>query len=65
MSATPIEVTLGQKTVAEALQDAALSAQAQLLAMGGFGHSRIRDFVLGGATNGILAQLKLPALLSH
>lgn len=65
VSATPIEVTLGQKTVAEALQDAALSAQAQLLAMGGFGHSRIRDFILGGATNGILAQLKLPTLLSH
>ena len=65
VSATPIEVTLGQKTIAEALQDTALSEDAQLLAMGGFGHSRIRDFILGGATNGVLAQLKLPTLISH
>ena len=65
VSAKPIEVTLGQKTIAEALQDTALSEHAQLLAMGGFGHSRIRDFILGGATNGVLAQLKLPTLISH
>jgi nucleotide-binding universal stress UspA family protein len=65
VSAKPIEVTLGQKTIAEALQDTALSEDAQLLAMGGFGHSRIRDFILGGATNGVLAQLKLPTLISH
>ena len=38
---------------------------AQLLAMGGFGHSRMRDFVLGGATKGVLNNLKLPTLLSH
>ena len=65
VSATPIEVTLGQRTIAKALQDTALSEDAQLLAMGGFGHSRIRDFILGGATNGVLAQLKLPTLISH
>jgi len=33
--------------------------------MGGFGHSRLRDFVLGGATEGVLADLKMPVLLSH
>ncbi|MDJ0514177.1 MAG: universal stress protein [Methyloceanibacter sp.] len=65
VSASPIEVTLGKKSISEALQDTALSEHAQLLAMGGFGHSRIRDFVLGGATNGVLAQLKLPTLISH
>lgn len=64
-NASPIEITLGKRTIAEALQDTALSNGAQLLAMGGFGHSRIRDFVLGGATNGILTRLRLPILLSH
>lgn len=63
--AAPVKVTLGAGSIAEALQDAALSEGAQLLAMGGFGHSRIRDFVLGGATRGVLADLRLPALLSH
>ncbi|RWK27321.1 MAG: universal stress protein, partial [Mesorhizobium sp.] len=28
-------------------------------------HSRLRDFVLGGATEGILADLRLPVLMSH
>lgn len=60
-----LEITLGEKTIAEALQDAALKEGAQLLAMGGFGHSRIRDFVLGGATRGVLTDLRLPVLLSH
>lgn len=64
-NATACEATIGKGSIAEALQDAALSSGAQLLAMGGFGHSRIRDFVLGGATEGILAQLRLPVLLSH
>jgi nucleotide-binding universal stress UspA family protein len=64
-NARPLETTLGKRTISEALQDTALSIGAQLLAMGGFGHSRIRDFVLGGATRGILNQLRLPILLSH
>lgn len=58
-------VALAGRTVAEALQEAAIEAGADLLAMGGFGHSRARDFVLGGATKGIFADLRLPALLSH
>jgi len=64
-SAAPAEISLKRRSVAEALQDEALSRGAQLLVMGGFGHSRLRDFVLGGATKGILAQLRLPTLLSH
>lgn len=64
-SAKPVEITLGKKTIAEALQDHALTEGAQVLAMGGFGHSRIRDFILGGATNGVLSDLRLPVLLSH
>lgn len=58
-------ISIGGTTIAEALQEAALAEGAQLLAMGGFGHSRMRDFVLGGATKGVLANLKLPTLLSH
>jgi nucleotide-binding universal stress UspA family protein len=58
-------ISLGGKTIAEALQDTAKNEGAQLLAMGGFGHSRLRDFVLGGATKGVLSDLRLPALLSH
>jgi nucleotide-binding universal stress UspA family protein len=65
VSARPISVPIGRRKIAEALQDAALESGADLLAMGGFGHSRIRDFILGGATKGVFADLRLPVLLSH
>lgn len=65
VKADPIEITLGEKTIAQALQERALAEGARLLAMGGFGHSRIRDFVLGGATTGVFADPRLPVLLSH
>lgn len=51
--------------IAETLQQTALERGAHLLVMGGYGHSRIRDFVLGGATAGVLASLSMPVLLSH
>ncbi len=57
--------TLGRRRIGAALQEAALNAGAQILAMGGFGHSRVRDFVLGGATKDVFADLSLPVLLSH
>ena len=59
------EIALEEWAIARALQDAALEAEASLLAMGGFGHSRFRDFILGGATKGVFSDLHLPVLLSH
>jgi nucleotide-binding universal stress UspA family protein len=38
---------------------------ADLMVMGGYGHSRWREFVLGGATRGILASMTVPVLMSH
>ena len=64
-SAKAVNITLDGRLISQALQDAALSEGAQLLAMGGFGHSRLRDFILGGATKGIFSNVRLPVLLSH
>lgn len=36
-----------------------------MMVMGAFGHSRMRDFVMDGATTAILRDLKLRVLLSH
>lgn len=63
--ATAVEVALQGRPIGLALQQAALDAGAQMLAMGGFGHSRLRDFILGGATKGVLSDLRLPVLLAH
>lgn len=51
--------------IAITLQERAIELGADLLVMGGYGHSRVRDFVLGGATEGVLTDLRLPTLMSH
>jgi nucleotide-binding universal stress UspA family protein len=38
---------------------------ADLLVMGAYGHSRFREFVLGGATRSILGRPPIPTFLSH
>ena len=43
----------------------AADENADLLVMGGYGHSRLREFVLGGATRTILASMTLPVFMAH
>ncbi|MBB3525072.1 universal stress protein [Rhizobium sp. BK456] len=50
---------------AAALQAAALERKADLLVAGGFGHSRIREFILGGVTRELLCKAEMPVLLAH
>jgi nucleotide-binding universal stress UspA family protein len=38
---------------------------ADFLVMGAYGHSRLREFILGGATRGILSAMTVPTLMSH
>lgn len=38
---------------------------ADLIVMGGYGHSRLREFVLGGATAHLLRFMTMPVLMSH
>jgi nucleotide-binding universal stress UspA family protein len=51
--------------IGEALQEEAIEAGAGLLVMGAYGHSRLREFVLGGATRTVLGNRRLPILMSH
>jgi nucleotide-binding universal stress UspA family protein len=51
--------------VAGTILSHAADVSADFLVMGGYGHSRLREFVLGGATRGILAAMTLPTLMSH
>lgn len=52
-------------SIGQSLQQAALELGGDFLIMGAFGHSRLRDFVLGGATGGVLDEPALPVLMSH
>ena len=52
-------------TVAALLLSRLADLQADLLVMGGYGHSRMREIVLGGVTREILQAMTVPTLLSH
>jgi nucleotide-binding universal stress UspA family protein len=51
--------------VGSVLESYVESCNADLLVMGAYGHSRMREFVLGGATRSMLSQPPIPILLSH
>lgn len=51
--------------IASAVLSYAADNEADLLVMGGYGHSRWRELVLGGATRGILSSMTIPTLMSH
>jgi nucleotide-binding universal stress UspA family protein len=55
----------GDMTIGHAIQAKAVELRADLLVMGGYGHSRLREFVLGGATADVLSNAMLPVLISH
>jgi len=51
--------------VANTILSHAADISADLLVMGGYGHSRLREFILGGVTRGVLSSMTLPVLMSH
>ncbi len=65
IEAQPSRLQGDDRPIANILQAHVRDVGAGLLVMGGFGHSRMRDFVLGGATRGVLEDLRVPVLVSH
>lgn len=51
--------------VADALLSRVSDLGADLLVMGGYGHSRLRELVLGGVTRQLLAKMTVPVLMAH
>ena len=43
----------------------AADSSADMIVMGGYGHSRLREFILGGVTRSILETMTVPVLMSH
>lgn len=53
------------ETVGTVLQDFAMDRGANLLIMGAYGHSRMWEMLLGGATRDVLGDTRIPILASH
>jgi nucleotide-binding universal stress UspA family protein len=61
----PTYVVRPDVTEADALLNYASDTGADLLVVGGYGHSRARELVLGGVTRSLLHTMTLPVLMSH
>jgi nucleotide-binding universal stress UspA family protein len=53
------------RSVAKALADAASDAGCDMIVMGGFGHSRLREAIFGGVTSEMLDDPAVPIFLAH
>jgi nucleotide-binding universal stress UspA family protein len=55
----------GNIDVADALLSHVADSGTDFMVMGGYGHSRLREFVLGGVTHSILRSMTVPVLMAH
>jgi nucleotide-binding universal stress UspA family protein len=65
LSARAHRITANTSNIHNAILSLAADNDTGLIVMGGYGHSRLREFILGGTTRGMLESLTVPALISH
>jgi nucleotide-binding universal stress UspA family protein len=58
-------VDAARRPIGQVLEAHIASCNADLLVMGAYGHSRLREFILGGATQSMLSNPPIPILFSH
>jgi nucleotide-binding universal stress UspA family protein len=58
-------IAAGNADVQTAILAHAADSGADFIVMGGYGHSRLREFILGGVTRSILKSMPVPVLMSH
>lgn len=58
-------ITAPDIDVSSTILSYAADTNADMIVMGGYGHSRLREFILGGVTRSILETMTVPALMSH
>jgi nucleotide-binding universal stress UspA family protein len=51
--------------IGDVILDQARRASADLIVMGGYGHSRLREWIAGGATRDMLSTSEFPILMAH
>jgi nucleotide-binding universal stress UspA family protein len=61
----PVQTVGPRGSVGETLLTCAKEYGCDLLVMGCYGHSRLREFMLGGASRHVLSHMTIPVLMSH
>ena len=65
IEADVVELSPDYRSVGEVLLAQASAINADLLVMGAFSHSRLRQLILGGVTKFVFEQSPLPVLMAH
>lgn len=60
-----VSTRFSKHPVGDAILELGKELQCDLLVMGGYGHSRFREMLMGGATRTILEKSTIPVLMSH
>lgn len=58
-------VASGGREISDALRQQATDINADLIVMGGYGHSRMRERIFGGVTRSMIEKPSVPVLLAH
>ena len=58
-------IVANDQDIGNTILSAAADLGSDMIVMGGYGHSRLREFVLGGATRAVLKAMTVAVLMSH
>lgn len=65
VNATPRHIVAPDMRVGDSVLSAVADNSIDLLVMGGYGHSRLRELAFGGATRAIMQTMTCPVMMSH
>jgi nucleotide-binding universal stress UspA family protein len=65
LNALAESTTIASGVVHDAIHKRAKELGAELIVMGAYGHSRLRETILGGVTHDMLLETTRPLLMSH
>jgi nucleotide-binding universal stress UspA family protein len=65
LAARPHRITANAANIHNAILSLAADNNTDLIVMGGYGHSRLREFILGSTTRGMFESLTVPAFIAH
>ena len=65
VNATPRHIVAPDMPVGDSVLSAVAGNSIDLLVMGGYGHSRLRELAFGGATRAIMQTMTCPVMMSH
>ena len=55
----------GRRNVSDVLLEHANDINADMMVMGAYGHSRLREWLLGGTTRNVLEKAEIPVMMAH